>query len=113
MNPIGPIIRASLTLTAFLSLGTVSAQTVQVSAIKGGDGCPELRVLNNGRKTVDVSVEFTIQQRSSEGKMRGGTKTDVLDNAAPGSRIYPTYVFTVNCDRPYEFQHRVTKIQER
>ena len=100
-------------LTFFSSIA--SAQGVSVSSGRGSDGCPEVRVQNNGRKFVDVDVEYTIQQRKSNGRTVGGTRTDTMDDIPPGgrARTFPTYVFGAACDAQYDFQHRGVRVRER
>ncbi len=104
-----------LALTGVAFSASVAAQGVSVSAGRGSDGCPEIRVQNNGRKFVDVDVEYTVQQRKPNGRTVGGTRTDSMDDIPPGgrARTFPTYVFGAACDAPYEFQHRVVRVRER
>ena len=91
------------------------AQEVVVTTVKGDDGCPELRAQNNGRRAVDVTVEYNIQQRADNNRMRGGTKQDVLDDIPPGgrARTFGTYTFGVNCERAFDFQHKVLQVKSR
>jgi hypothetical protein len=100
---------------SFAATGATFAQGVQTSYVRGSDGCPEIRVQNNGRKAVDVDVEYTIQQRKSNGRTVGGTRTDTMDDVPPGgrARTFPTYVFGAACDMPYDFQQRVARVRER
>jgi hypothetical protein len=100
-----------LFLLASIVTVNAQAQDIRVEVRKGEDLCPELRVINNGKKTAMVTVEYDVAAVPAA-KGRGGSRTDTLPSPV-GTKTYPTNTMGVYCHLPYKFNHRVTNIELR